>query len=402
MARRFGAAPRGQVLAGLVLVASALMAAGHLDATATFDIFFWTLATWLMVLLLTSPEPAGEWRLWLILGLVMGVALENKTLAIFLDASLAGGVLLTRRWEIVRSPGLWAAMAIAIAIWAPNAIWQTLNGFPQLQMASHIAAGNQGLADRINQIVILMFDAGPLVFPVFLGGLVWLLRAPEAKAWRALGIAALLDAALTFATAGKNYYMAGFVPLLIAGGAVPLDRWLGRSRLKWSAFLPTLAVSGAALAVLTLPLIPVSSLHSTLIPHLYPDSVAQVGWPQLAAQVEQVVDGLPASDRAHAVIVTAAYGQYGPLTLYGKNLPPIYSGHNSVWYWGRPADGAGPVILVGKWGVPPPSVFTGCAAVGTVDNGYDLPSEEQGTPIWVCNGTNVPWSQAWPLLKHID
>jgi hypothetical protein len=36
-----------------------------------------------------------------------------------------------------------------------------------------------------------------------------------------------------------------------------------------------------------------------------------------------------------------------------------------------------------------------------VDNGYDLQSQEQGTPIYVCRGTIVPWSQLWPDLRHI-
>ncbi len=400
MARRLGAAPRGQVLAAILVAFSGLIGAGHLDVTATFDIFFWTLALWLLVQILASSAPGNEWRLWLALGLVMGVALENKTLPAFLGVSLAGGVLLARRWDIVRSPGLWAAIAVTFVLWAPNVIWQAANGFPQVEMARHIADDVQGLGDSIKEIVLLLVLAGPFVFPVALGGLAWFLRGPESKAWRPIGFAVLLNVGLMFVTSGKSYYSAGFIPILIAAGAGPLDRWLGDARLKMVAFAPAAVGSGAIIALLMLPLIPTRSLHSTPIPDLYKESVAQIGWPELADQVRGVVDRLPAPERAHTVIITEAYGQYGGLSFYGQGLPPIYSGHNSVWYWGRPADDATTAILVGHWGGPPP-FFKACETAAVVDNGYDLSSQEQGTPIYVCRGTIVPWSQLWPDLRHI-
>jgi 4-amino-4-deoxy-L-arabinose transferase-like glycosyltransferase len=400
MARRLGAATRGQILAALLLAFSGMLGAGHLAVTATFDIFFWTLALWLMIQILAAPAPAKEWGLWLALGLVMGIALENKTLPVFLGVSLAGGVLLARRWDIVRSPGLWAAIAVTFVLWAPNVIWQAASGFPQIEMARNIADDIQGLGDSIKEIVLLLVLAGPLLFPIALGGLVWFFRAPESKAWRPIGFAVLLTVGLMFVTSGKSYYSAGYIPILIAAGAGPLDLWLGTARLRWSGFTPAAVGSGVILALLLLPIVPARSLHSTPIPDIYEESVAQIGWPELADQVRGIVDRLPASERSHTVIVTEAYGQYGGLSFYGHDLPPIYSGHNSVWYWGHPADDTTTAILVGHWGGPPP-FFKACESAAVVDNGYDLLSQEQGTLIYVCRGTIVPWSQLWPDFRHI-
>jgi hypothetical protein len=53
-------------------------------------------------------------------------------------------------------------------------------------------------------------------------------------------------------------------------------------------------------------------------------------------------------------------------------------------------------------GRPPTGRFTGCAVKAVVDNGLDLSTSVQGTPIYVCSGTSQPWSQIWPILKHID
>jgi len=403
MARRLGGSARAQILAAALLAMSGWTPAAHLDSTTTFDLLFWALALWLMVGLLVSPDPGRDWRRWLALGLVMGIALENKSVPVFLAASLAGGVLLARRWEIVRSRGLCAAMAIALVMWAPNAIWQAANGWPQFAMAQAIASGQQSVTDRIGELIDLLLLPGPFMFPVAIAGLIWLLRGSASRSWRPLGIAALIGVVLMLVTAGKYYYAMGFIPLALAAGAIQLDQWLSRGhvRLKWSVFVPA-AVSGASLlAIVGLPILPPAQLRGT-DPGLAAESLAQIGWPEFANQVQGVAASLPPAQRGRAVIFTQDYSGYSALYFYGQGLPPLYSGHNSVWYWGQPPDGATPVILVGDWGGPPPEVFTGCTVKAVVDNGLDLVTPEQGTPIYVCSGTTQPWSQIWPLLKHID
>jgi hypothetical protein len=403
MARRFGGSARAQVLAAMLLAISGWTPAAHLDSTTTYDLLFWTVALWLLVQLMVSQDPGLEWKRWLGLGLVMGIALENKSVPVFLGASLAGGVVLARRWEVLRARGLWVAIAMALVMWAPNLIWQAANGWPQFAMAQSIAAGQQSVTDRIGELIDLLLLPGPFVFPVAIAGLIWLVRGSASRAWRPLGMAALIGVGLMLITAGKYYYAMGFIPLALAAGAIKLDGWLshGHVRIKWSVFLQA-AVSGAALlAIIGLPIGPPSHLR-TADPGLAAESLAQIGWPEFANQVEGVAASLPPAQREHAVILTQDYSVYGALSFYGQGLPPLYSAHNSVWYWGRPPDGAAPVILVGDWSGPPPNVFTGCAVKAIVDNGLDLATPEQGTPVYVCTGTTAPWSQIWPILKHID
>jgi hypothetical protein len=242
-----------------------------------------------------------------------------------------------------------------------------------------------------------------VLFPVSIAGAVWLLRSDQSRPWRPLGLALLLQLALMLVVNGKSYYSAGFIPFLIAAGAVPLDNWLRRGNLllRRSGFAASSVVSGVAVAVLTLPIVPVTALHATPIPSIYEESVAQVGWPGLAAQVESVAASLPAAERGRAVIVTADYGQYSALTLLGSNLPPVYSGHNSTWNWGRPPEAAAPVMLV-AWQLSDAEVFfTGCRIAATIDNGLDLPTQEQGKPILICAGPVRPWHDLWPELRHI-
>jgi 4-amino-4-deoxy-L-arabinose transferase-like glycosyltransferase len=405
LARRLGASRTGQILAALVFALSGWLGAGHLDETTTYDIFFWTLAIWLLVPLLEEHQPSrtDRWR-WVAVGIVGGVALQNKTLALALPATLVVSLVAVHRWDVLGSRWAWLAAVIAALIWAPNAAWQAANGFPQVVMAQHISADQAGIGGRIKALVELLALAGLVLFPVAIAGLIWLLRSPASRPWRALGLAALCELGLMLLVGGKSYYAAGFLPLAIAAGSIPLSGWLNRGRqtLRRSIFGVAAVGSGLASALILLPIVPLSSLQATPIPTIYGESVAQAGWPQLAAQVGQVVDGLPPNQRSHAVIVTADYGQYSALVLLGSGLPPVYSGHNSTYDWGRPSDGAAPIIVVAFDPQTVATDFLGCQVAATIDNGYGLPTQEQGESIWVCAGPIQAWSKLWPSLRHID
>lgn len=406
IARRLGASRTAQVLTALVVAISGWLAVGHVDETTTYDILFWTLALWLLVPLLDdrARNSSADRRRWVALGLVGGLALENKTLAIALPLTVGASLLLLRRWDVLGSRWAWLAATLAAVIWAPNVAWQIVHGFPQIHMAQRIAAEQVGLAGRVTQLIDALLLAGPLLFPVAIAGVVWLLRARESRPWRALGIAVLLQLALMLVVGGKSYYSAGYLLLAIAAGAIPLSRWLerGRRRLRRGTFDVAAFVSGATMAIVGLPLVPVTQLHATRIPADNPDVIGQVGWPQLAAQVSAVVDTLPPAQRANAVIITENYSQYSALTLLGSHLPPVYSGSNSAYDWGRPADGAGPVIVVGYPAEDVEADRPDCHVVATVDNGYGLPTIEQGDPILLCAAPLRPWSELWPELRHLD
>ncbi len=405
MARYLGASRSGQILAALVLAVSGWLGAGHLDETVTFDVLFWTIGIGLLLRLL-APDDGGDhrWR-WLALGLVIGIALENKTLAVTLPATVTASLVLLRRWEVFRQPWPWLAALVALAIWLPYLVWQAANGFPQVAMAQSIAASQgPGLDGRIKAIVQLIALAGPLLFPVSIAGAVWLLRSSGSRPWRPLGLAFVLQLALMLLANGKSYYSASFLPVLIAAGAIPLDGWLrrGRLRLRRPAFALATVTSGVFVALPVLPIVPVAALHATPVPSIYEESVAQVGWRELAAQVESVAASMPAMERSKAVVVTSDYGQYSALTLLGADLPPVYSGHNSTWHWGRPPDGAAPVILVAFEPAGASPYFADCRVAATIDNGLDLPTQEQGRPIWICGSPLQAWPDLWPQLRHID
>jgi len=113
--------------------------------------------------------------------------------------------------------------------------------------------------------------------------------------------------------------------------------------------------------------------------------VSTYGWPSFVAQVKAVSSQLTPTEREHTAIVAGNYGEAGALALLGgPELPPVYSGHNSVWDWGPPDDGRTTTILVtdqsnaGDYYRP----WLGpCRLAGTIDLGFPSRISEEGAGV---------------------
>jgi hypothetical protein len=399
IARDLGGSRRAQVVAAVTAALSGYLGAGHLDTTTDPDLLAWAIVLWLAVKLLAG----GDRRLWLVLGVVTGIGLENKDTLLFLGAGLAVGLVLARRWDVVRSPWAWSAIGIALLLWAPNLAWQAANGWPQLTMAQAISsyAGD----NRAQFVPLLWLFSGPLLFPVSAAGLAWILRANAAAPWRAIGIAALVALVLVYVSGGKAYYVLGSVPVFMAAGAILADRWLARGhiRVKAGSLAAAAALSGALIALLTLPILPLATFAQSGLAAAVPDTANEIGWPQFVATVEGVVAALPADEQAHAVILTNDYSEASPLVLLGSRLPPVYSGHNGYWSWGPPPADRTVVVHVGDWRPTDyTDYFTGCRDVAHIDNGLGIQNGEQGVAVTVCTGLRAPWTVMWPALRTIS
>lgn len=399
-ARELGGGRRAQTLAAACLVAATgPLFAGHLLSTATFDLLAWTALLFIATRLLGGADA----RLWLVFGAVAGIALQNKWLVLLLFASLGGGVAAAGRWDLVRSPWLWAGAGLALVIWLPNLVWQADHGWPQRELAGQIS-DEDPIAIRLIFLPFQLPLVGLLLAPVWIAGLVWLLRRPRAHRFRALGYGYVVLVAICLVTAGKQYYAAGWYPSLLAAGSVSLEDLLelpSRRLLAGAALALSLAVS----VLIALPVVPERSLAGSPAAALNEDLLETVGWQRFADAVERVAARLPPGERAGAVVFTENYGEAGALRRYGRErgLPPAYSGHNSFGSFGRPPDDAGPVIVVGFETRRGAAVrFEGCRPAGRFDNGLDVDNEEQGGRFFVCERPRRPWAEIWPALHHLD
>ncbi len=399
LAREFGARAAAQVLAAiLTATASFVLAIGHLLTTPTLDVLVTVLMVWCLVRMVRT----GDQRWWLLVGIAVGIGLENKfTIAVSVVA-LATGAVVTRSWRPFVSVWTLAGAAVAVALWAPNLWWQAHHGWTLLSFSRAIAR-DQGADNRAQLIPFQLLVLGPPVAPVLVAGIRGLWRRPAWRSLRFLPVGYAILLVLLIVSGGKGYYAAGLVLPFAASGAITTVEWMDRRRRARRHLLLTTAVvvNAAVGAIITLPVLP-QRLVGGAIAGVNHDAAETIGWPAFADQVATAVATVPAADRSTVVILTANYGEAGAIDRYGpsRGIGPAYSGHNSYTTFRVPSDTRGPVVAIGFDDLADDAALGDCTTIATIRTPAGIGNDENGTRIWRCTGPTQPWSKLWPSLAH--
>ncbi len=395
IARELGAAPAGQTLAAATMAISNItLGSGHLLSTTTFDLTAWAALFWLILRIWRT----GQDRLWLIAGLVAGVGLLDSDLVGVLAAALAIGILIAGPRRQLRSPWLWGGVAIAAALWSPYLVWQAQHSWPQLTIARSIANGGSGTSAPRWQIPLqqLVLASVPLV-PIWIAGLIRLLRAGELRWARAFGHVWWLLLIVFVATGGKPYYLAGTFPLLLGAGAQPAIEWGRQHRWAPRSWAILLGITAIIDALVTLPVLPVGVVHDTPIVGLNYDAGETIGWPAFVAEIDSVYAAQPSG----TIVLASNYGEAGAMQRYGA-MPDdrVFAVQNAYWLWGPPPDGITRVIAVGFGRSQLTPYFSSVRLETRLDNHQQVPDDEQGRLVWFCSGVRQPWQVIWPKLRY--
>lgn len=391
VARELGGRSRAQVLAaGAVAGSGFVLGAGHLLATATFDLTAWMALLWLFVRILRT----GDERWWLTWGAIAGLSLWNKDLLVLLAGTLGVALVLSGRGRLLLNRWAAAGAAVALAIALPQLVWQATHGWPQVEMG-RVLAHRLGVENRVELVPSQLVLLSPVFIPLMFRGARWLWRStpfrPVALAWPVGLVAA-------FITAGRPYYVIPLTLVAVIAGIVATDLERPAHNLhRW--IVPSAVLAGVA----ALPVIPVGWLASAHFDAVNQAVAETVGWPQLVDQVAAVAHTLPSEDRAHLMVLTGSYGEAGAIDRFGpsRGLPPAFSPHNHYWYFRQPTDEHAVVVTVRMSAADLAPLFRHCQLAGTVDNGLDVHSEVQGQPIFVCRDLRHPWPVTWARMKFL-
>ncbi len=370
-----------------------LLGANWLFQTVTFDQVVWLTSFWILARLVRTRDR----RLWLALGVTLGIGLETKYTVVALIIGIGAGVLATRLRREVATPWPWIAAGIAVVIFLPNLVWQAANDWPSVQYTFNHKSAQSVDFSPITFLTQQLALIGPFAIPVWIAGLWWLLRSPDR---RVLGLAAA-SAFVIYLSAGKSYYVGPLHPFLIAAGACALEEWTATRR-RWvrpSAAIGLTIQAGLLLPV-ALPVLPEAAMARSPLPGIRKDFADTVGWHDLVAQVAAIYDSMSPDERKMAVILANNYGEAGAVNTYGPpvGLPAAVSGELSYYYW-KPASLDGPVIAIGFDPAFLRTLFDTCASRGTVTNSYGLHNEEFGAPLTLCRGARFSRDVIWERLK---
>ncbi|WP_439380687.1 ArnT family glycosyltransferase [Amycolatopsis lexingtonensis] len=400
IAREFGGGRGVQLFTALATALSSyVLVVSHMLATNSADLLLWSLITLSGLKLLRT----GDGRWWLAVGAAAGLGLANKWLVLLLLSGLGIGVAVSGPRRVFRTWWLAAGIGIAVVLAAPVVAWQAAHGWPMLTVAGGISEDDGG-ENRALFVPMQLVLLSPVLVPVWIAGLLRPWREPGLRWARALAIAYPVVCLELLALGGKPYYAIPLLLPLVALGAEPVLRWLGRGRVTRRALTGAAAAVCVVVSVLIgLPVVPPPALNGVLLA-MNKEPGEQVGWPDFAGSVAGAWQRIPATERDTAVILAGNYGEAGAIERYGPRLglPRPYSAHMSYADWGPPPDRlVGPVLLIGRLDRDSTAakLITGCRAVAKHHNADGVDNDEEGVVLSLCALTR-PWSAAWPRLRH--
>lgn len=324
-----------------------------------FDFFFWISSAYIFLRIIQTNDN----KLWLLLGVVIGFGLLNKTSMLWFSSGIAMGIFFTPIREVLKTKYPYIAAAIALLIFSQYIIWNINHDFAHLEFMRNAASRKYGGLNPISFILDQILILNPLSILVWLPGLVFYFFNREGKQFRAIGFIWLTTFIILFINwHNKGEYIAAAYQILFAGGAVMIEKWcLNRSWIKYAVGFSVI-LFGILLAPFARPLLSVDKFveyqnaiglkppsnegHETELPQFYSD---MFGWEDLAKNVSDVYRLIPEDKKKNTVVYCSNYGKAGAIEYFSKKylLPKVICTHNSYWYWSKETNAISTIIIIG-------------------------------------------------------
>jgi hypothetical protein len=413
--RELGGKRYAQAAAMTAAVVSPIhLAFGGIYSMNVFDLFFWALAVYILIRLIKTEGT----RLWIWLGIVLGLGLMNKISVLWLGAGLAAGLLFTgeRKWLKTRWPYL--AGILAGTLFLPFILWNLTHDWAHLEFMRNASAFKYGGLEIMDFLMGQVLLPNPVTLPLWLGGLLFLFFSRSAEPYRLLGFLFLVPLLILIINqSSKPEYLAAAYTIPFAAGGVFFENAFSRKSWGWmKPVLLAFLILGLALAPYTLPILPQETTiaymnaigietpnpegkEEGLLPQHYAD---MHGWENMARVVSEVYLSLPVEARSRTVIYGRNYGEAAAVDYYrGRyDLPPSISPHNNYWIWGCP-DKTEILIFIGGSLKDHRAHFEDVEQAALIQSRYAMPYETD-LPVYIARRPKVPISKIWDRLKNFN
>jgi 4-amino-4-deoxy-L-arabinose transferase-like glycosyltransferase len=353
-----------------------------------FDFFFWILSSYIFLRILESEN----YRLWYILGIIIGLGLLNKTSMLWLSGGIFIGTLFTPLREDLKTKYPYIAAGIALLIFSPYIVWNLTHDFAHLEFMRNAAQHKYGGLTPVSFLLDMILILNPLSLLIWIPGIVFYFFNRSSRIYRPPGYIWLVTLAILFINwHSKAEYIAPAFQILFAGGAVQIVHWnVKLKRLKYALAIPVV-VLGIFLSPLARPLLPVESFLSYQaalklqpagseghqlagLPQFYAD---MFGWEDLAKEVSKVYQSLPGEEKKRTVVYCSNYGRAAAIEYFRKKyaLPKVICPHNSYWMWWKEAENPTTVIIIGGEFEDHLRLFETVEEVGFYRTKYAMPYE---------------------------
>jgi hypothetical protein len=349
---------------------------------------------------------------------VAGLGLLNKPSMLFLGAAVTAGLLLTPERRYLFDRWVFMGGLVALVIVSPYILWEISRGWPTLEF---LAGMRRLVAEEVPSIVFLVGQVlylHPLNFPIWLAGLGWFFFGKDARPFRVFGWVYVLILGFLLVVKSLPYYNAAVYPVLLAGGAVAIERWVnehGLRRLK--LVLPAVLVAGGlVVAPMMLPVLPIEKVDAYVTAATagllknytglvtFPFHCSR-GWENQAKVVAEVFHRLSPEEQADCIIFASNLREAAAIDFYGPalGLPPATASHQCYYFWGPPAKSGNLIMFVG---------FSRDISLLDVERNYGevqlaatihypgrVAAGEQDLPVYICRKPRFDLIKSWPQFR---
>jgi hypothetical protein len=311
-----------------------------------FDIFFWTLAIYLLIRFIKTETD----KYLLLLGIVTGIAFLNKYSIVLLVISVLIVLPFTKLRKLFSNKYLYLALLLSLIIASPNLIWQATHHFP---VVNHMKELNDSQLVNVNRLEFIVEQLIFLLpFTIFiLPGIIYFCINKRFKDFRFIISVSVVVIVLLLVLRGKSFYASGLYPFLIVVGALFVEKFIV-NRWLFSILFMTLILFSAILLPLNLPVFEPPKLVAYFdrfakitgidllrkdedgnyrkLPQLDAD---MLGWNEIAEKTNSAWSQVKDKDRGF--IFCSNYGQAGAISLIGDKfgLPEPISFSDTYRFW---------------------------------------------------------------------
>ncbi|MBE7474638.1 MAG: hypothetical protein DPW09_42005 [Anaerolineae bacterium] len=358
----------------------------------------------------------GNKRLWIVLGLIAGIACMTKVTILFLGPGFLVALLASKYRKDLITPWPWLGAALCLVVVSPYLLWQSANHWPTLEYWMDYGSRRVYRASIQQYITNILMYVSPLLLPLWLMGLYRIFRRLNNVNYSFLGLLFLVTFGLMFLLrATPRLIIELFIPLLAAGAVFTEEIVTGFHWGKWvkAATVGYLLVVGTINISFSLPVVPMDLLPVVIRPFqsLYQPLrefnfgtnnppiflSGRVGWEDLVYEVAEVYHTLPTEDRAKAGIYTNLYATAGAIDQFGPQygLPHAVSGSLTYYLWGPGYSWEVMIIVANRTNIL--SVFFDrCEPMGVTQRDYVGSTRFY---FFVCREPKVPVDTIWSSVK---
>jgi 4-amino-4-deoxy-L-arabinose transferase-like glycosyltransferase len=167
-----------------VLVSGVNLFTSHYISMNAFEPLLWMGCALIVIRIIKT----GNQRLWLWVGVLAGLGLNNKYSMGFFGTGIVIGLLLTSQRRVFLKPWIWLGGAIAVAMILPNLIWNIQHHFPFFELMANIRRGGRNIALTPLQFLgQQVLNELPANLPIWLAGLWYFFFMRDGTPYRMLG-----------------------------------------------------------------------------------------------------------------------------------------------------------------------------------------------------------------------